>query len=435
MPGPISRPAGVAGEQNIVPDQTSIPPISALAGGRTGRDAGRPIMFLHIPKTAGTSFLLTLENLFGDRHMRRFDLNEPGFEEDFSDLMATPLDGISCVAGHIPMHRLGENAERFRLFTILRNPIERVFSLYRFMRRASPEMKADLGLSEDYSFSEFISSGHPGIFSQTNDGMVRLLAGLPEFVDHGNPLFHRTSEHPELAERALALLEGIDFGLAEDMPGTLGLIARRWDLPFTLDPMMLNTTEHDDVHEDWRNIHALVERNRLDITLYERAREIFRQRLARLDDTTPIPIGGGVLFHPVLGRETPLAEVAGRQGFHSSEDTGLTWIAEGPPAARLHFIPPAGSVSIRLRVFGIGQRYPFERVRLQLHGYPLPFRILERDGAGCVLETRFASTVPGVNTLGIIVPEFVRVRDLNPGSPDPRRLGLAVTGITFNSIV
>lgn len=405
------------------------------APGASATADARPLFFLHIPKTAGTSFLLTLENLFGERQIRRFDLNEPAFYAEFAAFLAHPLAGISCLAGHIPRHALDGHIERVRPFTILRNPIDRVFSLYRFMRRASPALKAALGLAENYSFAEFITSDAPGIYSQTNDGMVRMLAGLPAFTDPGDPRFKATAGHPELVERALAFLETIDFGLAEDMPGTHHLIQHRWGIPFALDEMTLNSTEHDDVHEDWRNIHALVERNRLDITLYERARAIYRRRLAKLTETQSEPLDSGTLYRPELARETPLAEVPGRQGFHSWEDSGrLAWIAEGPAAARVHFIAPASSVCIRLRVFGIGADYPFDHIRLQLHGYPLPFRIQERNGAACVLETRFASTVPGMNTLGITVPEFVRVRDLDPNSQDPRRLGIAVTSITFTGI-
>ena len=420
-----------AGNNNAVPDQLA----SAGMPNAPSRDVpaeAYPVFFLHIPKTAGTSFLLTLENLFGERQLRRFDLNEPGFAGEFADLLAHPLNGISCVAGHIPLHALDGHADRFRLFTILRNPIARIFSLYRFMHRASPEMKAELGLSEHYGFAEFITSDAPGIYGQTNNGMVRMLAGLPSFVDPDDPLYRQADAHPELVERALHLLETIDFGIAEDMPGTHRLIQQRWNIPFTLDEMLLNTTEHDDVQEDWRNIHAVVEHNRLDITFYERARAIYRRRMAALAEDPAAPPDLGMLHRPELGRETPITEIRGRQGFHTWEDrAGLAWIADGPPAARVHFIAPASSVRIRIGIFGIGADYPFDRIRLQLHGYPLPFRIQERDGAACVLETRFASTVPGMNTLGIVVPEFIRVREIDPTSPDPRRLGIAVTKIAF----
>ena len=131
--------------------------------------------------------------------------------------------------------------------------------------------------------------------------------------------------------------------------------------------------------------------------------------------------------------ETALPDVPGRQGFHPWYEAGLAWIAEGPPA-RIHFLPPASIVRIRLRVFAMVADYAVERVKLHLHGHPLPFRVTERDGASCVLETRYASTVPGMNTLTITPPAFIRVRDLDPTSPDPRRLGLAVTSITFAGI-
>lgn len=417
-----------------VPDQTPQLMLDALPRGPTGEedDARQPVFFLHIPKTAGTSFLLTLENVFGGNRLVRLDPNQPGFHERFAAILDGRHEPISCLAGHIPLHALGVHAERFRIFTILRNPIARVFSLYRFMRKAVPAVKAGLGLSENYTFRDFITSEAPGLYSQTNNAMCRMLANEPAFTDPGDSRFIHAEDHPALIERALALLERIDFGLAEDMPGTHRIIQHQWPIPFPLDETTLNTTERDGIDLDWRNVLEVVEHNRLDIVLYERASEIFRSRLAALDSTEAARDVRGVVFRPVLGKRTGLPDIAGRQGFHGWEKSGIAWLAAGGPA-RVHFLPPAPASRITLRVFGIGTDYPFERIKLHLHGYPLPFTIIERDAQWCTIETRLARAAEGINTLAITPPSFIAVRSLDPTSVDTRSLGIAVQSMTFST--
>ena len=421
------------GIANRVPDQTpqlqcdARPPEPAGGGG-----SGRPVFFLHIPKTAGTSFLLTLENIFGSNRLVRLDPNRAGFHQTFADILKGRHEPFSCLAGHIPLHALGAQAERFRVFTILRNPLARVFSLYRFIRQATPEVKAELGLPEDYTFQAFIASPAPGLYAQTNNAMCRMLADDPGFTDPADPRFTDAEAHPALIEQALALLERIDFGLAEDMPATHRIIRHRWPVPFALDEAVLNTTERDGTERDWRNVLAVVNHNRLDIVLYERAREIFQARLAALDDTPAAGDPRNVVLQPVLDACIPLSDVAGRQGFHGWEDSGIAWLTAAGPA-RIHFLPPAPVSRITLVIFGIGTNYPFERIKLHLHGYPLPFTIVQRDAQWCTIETRLARAIEGVNTLTITPPSFIAVSTLDPASIDKRRLGIALQSLKFSA--
>ena len=407
-------------------EQRAAPKAAAVAG------VQRPVFFLHTPKTAGTSFLLTLENIFGGNHLVRLDPNDATFHDQLAAILAGELDPVSCLAGHIPLHALGRDAARFRIFTILRNPIVRVFSLYRFIRKAPPVMKAELGLRENYTFQDFMASEAPGLYSQTRNAMCRMLAGDPGFTDPQDPRFMHTEDHPYLIERALALLETIDFGIAEDMPGTHRIIQHNWNIPFALDEMTLNTTERDDMHRDWRNMLAVVERNQLDMVLYERACDIYHARLAALDRAEPADDMCDVVFRPALDTWTALPDVPGRQGFHTWEISGIAWLNEGAPA-RIHFMPPAPISRISLRVFSIGTDYPLDRIKLHLHGYPLPFSIVGRDAGWCTLETRLARAIDGVNILSITPPSFIPVRSLDPNSIDDRSLGIAVESIRFST--
>ena len=390
----------------------------------------RPIFFLHIPKTAGTSFLTTLQNLFGEAHTLRLAMDVPGYPTRIADVAEGRAPGIACVNGHLPADLIAGHMARLRPFTILRDPIARVFSVFRFQRN-NPDI-AQFGLPPGFSFEQFLANRDPALYGQANNGMVRMLAGMRPFALPEDHRYTEIDRHPELIGRALALLEQIDFGLAEDMPGTHRLIRHRWNIPFDLDEITLNTTEQDEVSKAWRNIHAVVERNRLDIVLYERARALFRDRLARLAASPAAAPAAAMVHRPALGVAAALPDVPGRQGFHEWDTSGIAWIVEGH-AGRFHFLPPSETVTIRLRVFGIGDDYPFARAELHLNGTRLPFRVIERDGAWCTLESHPVGTRPGVNALAVTVPEFIPVRALHPDSIDRRSLGLAVAAIQFTA--
>gem|GEM_PF-1593565 len=387
----------------------------------------RPFLFLHIPKTAGTSFLTTLQNLFGEQHVLRLAMETPDLFARVHAVATGETTGVACLSGHLAADVLAPCLDRFRPFTILRHPVARVFSLFRFLRK-NPDIEA-LGLPRGFSFDQFLASTAPEIISQRDNGMTRMLAGNAAFTTPGQPGFDAIDDHPGLVSQAIALLEGIDFGIAEDMPGTHRIIEAAWNIPFALDEMVLNTTELDGNHKNWRHVQAIVERNRLDIALYDTAVALFRDRLAALDPTPQArPLAAGMLYRPASDDWVALDHVPGRQGFHAWFEDGLAWINDGPPA-RLHLAGTDAPQQIALRLFGIDPDYPFDDVRLHLNGRPLRFRATEREDYWCTLETGAVALPEAINTLSITVPAFIAVRDRDPTSIDTRKLGIAVTSL------
>ena len=98
------------------------------------------LIFVHIPKTAGTTFAAILERNF---RASRIVSVYPNFGITTSELRALPDETratMECVKGHFDYGIHRDLGRPFRYVTFLRHPVEQVRSRYNHMRssRAHP---------------------------------------------------------------------------------------------------------------------------------------------------------------------------------------------------------------------------------------------------------------------------------------------------------
>lgn len=386
--------------------------------------AVKPVLFIHVPKTAGTTFFLALTNLFGEAAVRPLRLGEPGLAALVADVAEGRAPEVACIGGHVPVRVFQPWIDRFEAVTILRHPVARTLSLYRFLRRHNAAELVRYGLTPGFRFEEFIASRNNAIASQVNNGMVQMLGGA---ADTANP----AATPPEVLDAALdaavARLGRMTFGLSEAMEESFRLFEHRWGVPFALDNTRENTTEADTGGVDARELRQIVERNVHDLAFYEHAATLFRRQLAAAFGPPAAP-RAGMVFTPPLDKTLPLDQVPGRQGFFRYT-SGIGWIRPGVDG-RLHFNAPAPGARIALTVHAIGEDYPVERVVLQLNGQRLATRISAPRAKWVTIEAD-AGFQPGLNTLVVRPPFTLPVRYLRPGSQDNRSLSIAVTAIRF----
>lgn len=394
----------------------------------------RPVLFLHIAKTAGTAFLQTLNNLFGDRHVSRVHMESDESMELIDTIGAAPPAHLACVGGHPPRFHWNAHMGRFRPFTLLRAPIPRVQSLFRYIRNESDTTLEAWGLRRGFSFDEFIASRNCGVVEHASNGMCRMLSGDPRFTTPGGystPDFNDPAHHGAILDGAMRLLEEIDFGIVEDMEASLRLVQMRWGIPFAIDNVVANTTERLGVEDEPDSIRRIAEMNTLDLALYERASLLFRQRMARLE-AMAVPENPMAVFAPGAGEPVPIGKIPGRQGFHGAEGGNIAWL-DHAVRPRIHFRPPCTRGHITLRFYRPREIYPAERIALYLDGIPLPARVLGNEGNWCTLICDTVTMASAVHELAIDPPYWVPERVLNPSAALGRRhlsVALATMSVT-----
>lgn len=139
--------------------------------GHTGKSRG--IVFIHIPKTAGTSFRSMLSAGFGDGNV------SPSFRASRLTLAdANALDRFRVISGHISI----EDVDRFfadrDLITVMRQPVDRCLSWYYFARqhRGASE-HIDVQAAQRFEPEEFFQSGQYVTFRNVFNRQVRQLGG------------------------------------------------------------------------------------------------------------------------------------------------------------------------------------------------------------------------------------------------------------------
>lgn len=102
-------------------------------------DSKLKLLSLHIPKTAGTSFFSTLEEVYGYQNVVRFDI-KPHINKVLlnNELYTQPQlpKSYTVLHGHMPLDELYftfPQANQYPIITWLRHPVERVISNYYYL--------------------------------------------------------------------------------------------------------------------------------------------------------------------------------------------------------------------------------------------------------------------------------------------------------------
>ena len=248
--------------------------------------AVRPtVIFLHITKTAGTTLARVAQQQYPSPTFLRSDHDFDAFEARLASMADAEKRTIDCLFGHMAfgLHRWLPRPAVY--VTMLREPIDRVISHYYYALHASDHPLHQRVVDERMTLQEYVESG---ILDELNDGQVRRLSGARDAtIPYG-------AVPRELLDVAKCNLREhfTAVGLTESFDASLLLFSRAlgWtDVHY----VTLNVTPHRPSRSRLPGqIRQLIERyNALDTELYEYARGMFREQLARHAITSTTVIG------------------------------------------------------------------------------------------------------------------------------------------------
>lgn len=221
-------------------------------------------VFLHVPKTAGSSLRTVLSRQYGARHVLYFDLGI-GDSRPMPEIAKAVRAGmagrdIRLVTGHQFLGLHQALREPCHYFTLLRDPVERALSEYFYAFTYPHHAQRDAITSGALSPIDYLTAQGRG------DAQARQIAG-------------RTTR--PVLEAALANLDSavLVAGIAEEFDRSLLLMARRlgWAPPLYIARNVTRLSPDQAALRDRARAEAVAHRDRFatDIALHEAARARF----------------------------------------------------------------------------------------------------------------------------------------------------------------
>ncbi len=232
--------------------------------------SSQTVIFLHIPKTAGTTFSGIINRQYESNNIAAFyPRGSDALKEfkEFKEDIKNRSEKIRCLTGHICMgwrcHEMFPHPSTY--ITFLRDPVDRVISLYYFILQTPQHYLHNTLKSKKISLNEFVSSG---MTSEIDNGQTRALASTgPDIEGAKNNIIDKFTivSLTEHFDESLILLKRL-FG---------------WKNLFYLrENVTKSKTKRKDVPKDVLDI--IRNKNELDIDLYrfaeERLEELIRKQ-------------------------------------------------------------------------------------------------------------------------------------------------------------
>jgi hypothetical protein len=158
------------------------------------------IICLHIEKTAGSTFKEILRSVYKERFIELFYTHT--VESAWNIVNRTPLNDIKVIYGHMPygIHRYFPQEVGYKYITILRNPVERLMSLWHFERIVGCNRPPfDKG-----SAPEFLEWAGNQVTSSRDNEMVRVISGNDESFTKERKYFVTSKDYEIALENLLS---------------------------------------------------------------------------------------------------------------------------------------------------------------------------------------------------------------------------------------
>lgn len=247
------------------------------------------LIFLHIPKTAGSSLRKVVERFYSPKeiyliyekaHNNMHDRN------DFKALSDSEKLKIKIFMGHVSFGLHNYIPQACSYVTMLRDPIEKAISLFSYVSNKDVNHRYYKRIeSEKMSLADFINSG---MAVEADNHQVRVISGIePEFGKCTSELLEIAKENLKKHFLVIGLAEYFDesvllmkrtFGWRVPLQLSLKRMVSGVDSPFyEKTNVSVGRPRKEDLSSE--DLAAVKKYNELDIQLYLYARELFQEQI------------------------------------------------------------------------------------------------------------------------------------------------------------
>lgn len=118
------------------------------------------LLFIHLPKTGGSTMYHIITNQIFQGESNCLSVGNQEQVKQFQELTFEQVSAYKVIAGHINFmlakNKFGESIRQFFTFTVLRNPVAQMISLYQYILQTPKHLQHNK--VKNLSFEEFIDS-------------------------------------------------------------------------------------------------------------------------------------------------------------------------------------------------------------------------------------------------------------------------------------
>lgn len=397
------------------------------------------LFFIHIPKTAGTTFNAFLGQQFPLEKVAQdgfFGKHELYVRKDDLEGRLEELKQFSLFRGHYGYDICNVFAPEYTTLTVLRNPFKRVISLYNDWRSKSKESlenateseKSLAALAKRLPFQDFFQADHPLLPPFFYNGQARLLARD----------FSCALEEKALQELAINHLETINYvGITEAFDLFLWILCERFGWHYPKQLQSLNSARHwlriEDLDE--ATLAAIAEKNGADLALYDRAKELALVTANRVAKG-PFPEKVYLDCRRHSSITITMADPIPGTGWHVLEGVGgdRLWRWTGPALETTLFIRlKQQRYTLSVCVISVIDVGILHQSEIRVNGILIPTSIHNETRGffieGSIPKTLIDNLAP--TQLTVAVPRTLAPTDVDPTATDSRQKGLAIQEISL----
>lgn len=419
------------------------------------RDEEKKLHFMHIPKTAGTTFYNIVDSFFDFSEIcpSHFLYHLTSWKADyrpFSYFSIEQIKQFKLFRGHLGwIPRLFFSKDQIDTVTFLRDPIERCLSNIDFNMRKTDPLSKIWGTLDAFLWDPIYGDFYKANI-QTRFFCADLYFKMDFSYETPHPLserflhlpfgYHREIPDKQLLQLAIERLHACVFvGVVETFnPSFEGFCKQYFGwvpdvvprLNFNAAP---NRTRYADLSSQAKD--RLFELNQLDIILYNEALKLVRDRHT-------VRVSFDLPSHPFLSSEINFnfAQKYFGENWHAREkhlNDVFCWSSQKTAKCFFPFkIKKNMDLSVRFYVKQFLLPIHKTQLNLTINGYPIVLQY-EALTEGYIFFGKIASQLfHKNNTLQLVfsLPEIMRPIDIDPASKDDRYLGFACQWVKIKAI-
>jgi hypothetical protein len=232
------------------------------------RPPGPTLLFMHIPKTAGTTLRKSMIKNYRRSEIAYLYPEPPGFPvRNLRDLPLTQRAQFRLVAGHFQYGIHNEIPNDYWYFTIVRNPVARVWSHYQYLI----EVK-DPAIIRDGEIKSLQEALENRMTANLDNLMVRCFAGVNEEKSRAGSI------NRDVYERAKQHLQDafVYVGQQEALPAAYAVLKDKLGWQWSIPPETVNRGSYISGEQmDEAKAELIRQFNAWDMKLYEQAIKLF----------------------------------------------------------------------------------------------------------------------------------------------------------------